>query len=169
MLDKIWTTLTPVLNKNEQNAFCLENKIVDSIITTHIKVFSTLVTFTKSNKLSPHCANIIIFPNRGRQRRHHVWRGTGGRQSQVRLCKLNSMIGWDNYKFERGRSLVAMRVNALKQLPTPWLLQCGVLFWGFKIQTKFKHAFLHSIIIFSSFIWFVARVYVCMSLCVCVS
>ena len=68
--------LSLVLNINEQNAFCLKNKIVDSIITTHIKVFSTLVTFTKSNNLSPNCANIIIFPNRGRQRRHHVWRGT---------------------------------------------------------------------------------------------
>ena len=100
-----------------------------------------MVTFTKSNKLSQICANIILFPNRGRQRRHHVWRGTGGRQSQVRLCKLNSMIGWDDYKFERGRSLVAMRVNALKQLPTPWLLQCGVLLWGFKYRPSLNMPF----------------------------
>ena len=127
--------LSLVLNINKQNAFCLKNKIVDSIITTHIKVFSTLVTFTKSNKLSQICANIILFPNRGRQRRHHVWRGTGGRQSQVRLCKLNSMIGWDDYKFERGRSLVAMHGNALKQLSISWLLQLWCFIVRFQIQT----------------------------------
>ena len=62
------------------------------------------------------------------------------------------MIGLDDYTFERGRSLGAMHAKFNETALDLMFVVLWCFIVRFQIQTKFKHAFLHSIIIFSSFI-----------------